>query len=449
MKQSVIINSKIRSFNKIIHNVANDKSLSIRFLLIASLAKGISKVSNLLNSEDVFSTINCLKKLGVKIEKKQKYYYVYGLGLGNFKKKKNIVLNAGNSGTLARLLFGMLSNYSHKIKIVGDQSLSKRDFKRVIDPMIKFGVKFYPKNKFTLPISLKGSNSLQPINYFEKKGSAQVKSSIMLAALNTDGTTKIKAKKSRNHTENLFKYLKVPISIKKDKSIDYIKIKKPKNLRSFEYKVPSDISSSLFFLSLAILTKNSQINIKNVNINFSRTGALDILKLMGVKILFKNKKKYKGEDIADILIRTPKKIKPINCPIKFNSRAIDEFLIIFLIAAKANGISYFSDLSELNQKESPRLKIASKILNDMGIKTILTDQSIKIFGNPELIIKKKITIKNFMKDHRVFMMSTIAALAFGGYWKINDLDSINTSFPNFLEIIKKVGGNFKIKKSTK
>ncbi len=449
MKQSVIINSKIRSFNKIIHNVANDKSLSIRFLLIASLAKGISKVSNLLNSDDVFSTINCLKKLGVKIKKKQKYYFVHGLGLGNFREKKNIVLNAGNSGTLARLLFGMLSNYSYKIKIVGDQSLSKRDFKRVIDPMIKFGVKFYPKNKFTLPISLKGSKSLKPINYFEKKGSAQVKSSIMLAALNTDGTTKIKAKKSRNHTENLFKYLKIPISIKENKSIDYIKMKKPKNLRSFEYKVPSDISSSLFFLSLAILTKNSQINIKNVNINFSRTGALDILKLMGVKTQFKNKKKYKGEDIADILIRTPKKIKPINCPIKFNSRAIDEFLIIFLIAAKANGISYFSNLSELNQKESPRLKIASKILNDMGIKTILTDQSIKIFGNPQLIIKKKIIIKDFMKDHRVFMMSTIAALTFGGYWKINDLDSINTSFPNFLELIKKVGGNFKIKKSTK
>ena len=156
---------------------------------------------------------------------------------------------------------------------------------------------------------------------------------------------------------------------------------------------------------------------------------------MGVKIIFQNKKIYKGEENSDIRIESPKKIKHINCSTKLNSGAIDEFLIIFLVAAKANGISYFKNLSELNQKESPRLKWGSKILNLMGIKTITTKDSIKIYGNPNLKINKKITIKNYIKDHRVFMTSVIAALSFGGEWHIHDKDSINTSFPNFLKII--------------
>ena len=156
---------------------------------------------------------------------------------------------------------------------------------------------------------------------------------------------------------------------------------------------------------------------------------------MGVKIIFKNQKIYKGEKISDIQVKSTKKLKSINCPSKLNSGAIDEFLIIFLVAAKAKGISYFKNLSELNQKESPRLKWASKILKLIGIKTILTNDSIKIFGNPELKVNKKIIIKNFLKDHRVFMTSVIAGLTFGGNWIIHDKDSINTSFPSFLKIL--------------
>ena len=159
---------------------------------------------------------------------------------------------------------------------------------------------------------------------------------------------------------------------------------------------------------------------------------------MGVKIVFKNKRNYKGESKSDIVVKSAKSIKAINCPPKLNSGAIDEFLVIFLVAAKAKGISYFKDLSELNQKESPRLKWAKKILNKMGVKTITTNNSIKIFGNPNLNVKNNIVIKNYMKDHRVFMTSVIAALSFGGKWTIHDKDSINTSFPNFLKIIKKL-----------
>jgi len=231
------------------------------------------------------------------------------------------------------------------------------------------------------------------------------------------------------------KYLGLPVSVKRKKNYDEIRVKKVKKIKPLNYRIPSDISSGAFFIVLTALSNNSKLLIKNVNINPSRIGIITILKKMGVKIKFKNKKNYKGELIADISISSTKKLKAINCPTKLNSGAIDEFLIIFLVAAKASGVSYFKDIGELNQKESPRLKWGTKILNKMGIKTITTNNSIKIFGNPNLKIDKKIVIKNYLKDHRVFMTSVIAASVFGGTWDIHDKDSIRTSFPNFLDIM--------------
>ena len=161
--------------------------------------------------------------------------------------------------------------------------------------------------------------------------------------------------------------------------------------------------------------------------------------MMGIKIRKINLREYKGEKIADLIIKSTKNIKAINCPTRFNSSAIDEFLLIFLVAAKAKGVSYFKNLSELNEKESPRLKWGSKILNKMGVKNILTGKSIKIYGNPDLEIRKKIVIKNFLKDHRVFMTATVAALIFGGEWSVANKDAINTSFPTFLKKIQYLG----------
>ena len=261
----------------------------------------------------------------------------------------------------------------------------------------------------------------------------------MLAALNTKGTTIIKAKKSRNHTELFFKYLKIPMKITKKKNYDLIKVNGVKKIKKLNYKIPSDISSSAFFIVLTILSNNSKLIIKNVNINSSRIGILKILNLMNINVKIKNIRNYKGEKIADLSVASQKNIKAINCPENLNSASIDEFLLIFLLAARANGVSYFKNLSELNEKESPRLIWGSKILNFMGIKNILTNSSIKIFGNPQLKKNKKITIKNFLKDHRVFMTSVIAALTFGGEWKISDKDAIKTSFPSFISKIKELG----------
>ncbi len=440
MANKILIKKKINIFKKKIH-VSGDKSLSIRWVLFSSLASGISKSKNLLMSEDVMASIKAIRKLGIRIIFKKDICYIYGKGIEGYKYKKNLIINAENSGTLGRLILGLLVNTPYPIKLIGDQSLSKRDFKRVTEPLSKFGPKFkLSKNKF-LPLTIYGNSTLNGINFYEKIGSAQCKSSVVFAGLRSNGTTSIKAKKSRDHTELLCKYLKLPVSIKKKGLYDEIKVKKVKKVKPLNYNIPSDISSAAFFIVLTALNKGSNLIIKNVNINPSRIGVIRILKKMGIKIKFENKKIYKNEKIANIYVEGSSKIKPINCPTKLNSEAIDEFLIIFLIAAKADGISYFKNIGELNKKESPRLKWGAKILNLMGIRTVTTNSSIKIFGNPELQINKKITIKNFLKDHRIFMTSVIAALSFGGIWNIHDRDSIKTSFPNFLKIINDLKNN--------
>ena len=437
MPNHIIIKKKIVSFKKKIF-VSGDKSISIRWVLFASIASGVSKAKNLLISEDVMAAIKIIKKFGIKVLKKKNFFIIFGKGIDGYVYKKNTVINAENSATLGRLILGLIINSTKTVKLIGDKSLSKRDFKRVASPLSKFGAKFKLRKNFSLPLTIQGLENLKPIKYQEKRGSAQCKSAVMLAAMRANGTTYIKAKKSRDHTEKMMKNLKLPIKINKGGNYDLIQIKKVKKIKAINYNIPSDISSSAFFMVLTALSDNSELTIKSVNINPSRTGIVTILKKMGVNIIFQNKKVYKGEEIADIKIKSCKLIKPINCPVSLNARAIDEFLVIFLMAAKADGVSYFKGLSELNKKESPRLKWGSKILSEIGIKNFATKNSIKIFGNPDLKVDKKIIINNYLNDHRVFMTSVIAALSFGGLWNIHDSKSIRTSFPDFLKIINQL-----------
>jgi len=436
MSSKIYINKTIKPFKKKI-KIEGDKSISIRWALLASQARGKSKAYNLLKSEDVLNTLKCLKKLGVKVNLKKDICTIDGLGLNGFKYKKNIILNSGNSGTLGRLLMGLLVHCNKTIKLIGDKSLSKRDFSRVTIPLSKFGAKI-KSNYGKLPVTIKGTDNPRPIIYYEKKGSAQCKSSVMLAALNTKGQTIIKAKNSRNHTELMYKHLKLPIRVFDKKNYQLIKVNGKNEIQPLNYNIPSDISSSAFFIVLTALSKDSEINIANVNVNKSRIGLIKILKMMGIPIMLKNQKNYKGEIIADINVKSCKLIKPIKCPTNLNSSAIDEFLVIFLVAAKANGISEFKNLYELNQKESPRLDWGSKILNLIGIKTIIKKGTIKIYGNPNLKVNESIIIKDYLKDHRVFMTCVVAALVFGGKWTIHDKDSIKTSFPSFLKIISDI-----------
>ncbi len=443
MGKKLFINNKYNSFKKTI-SIDGDKSISIRTLLLGSQAFGKTSIENILLSEDIINSINCLKKLGINITLDKKKCSIYGNGLNGFNYKKNTVLNAGNSGTFARLILGLLVKSPYYIKLIGDKSLSKRDFERVILPLQKIGANFKINDKKTLPLKIIGSAFTNPINYLENRGSAQCKSTVMLAALNSPGETVIRAKKSRDHTENIFKHLGIPIIVKRNKHFDIIKIKGQIFFKSFKYKVPSDPSSCAFFIVLTLLSKNCELKIKNVNVNQSRIGYIKILNKMGAKIKIKNVRSKYRERHADIYVKSQPNLKKINCPPSLNSNLIDEFLILFLAAAKANGVSSFSNLGELNKKESPRLKLGSKLLNQLGIKTKLTKDSIKIFGNPKVYLRKTINIKNYYKDHRIFMTSVIAAFTFGGKWNIDDPDSYKSSFPSFLDIIKKLGYRFKL-----
>ena len=277
MTKIAVLKNKINNFKKKIY-IPGDKSLSIRWVLLSSIANGISRAENLLMSEDVLAAIDSVKKLGIKAKINKKECKIFGKGINGYKYKKNITINAKNSGTLGRLILGLLIDSPKSIKLIGDKSLSKRDFKRVSDPLSKFGANFkLSKNKY-LPLTITGSNKLKNIKYIEKKGSAQCKSSVMLGAIKVNGTTTIKAKKSRNHTELLCKYLRLPISIKSEKKNDIIKISKVKSIKPLNYKIPSDISSSAFFIVLTALSENSDLVIRNVNINPSRTGIITILK---------------------------------------------------------------------------------------------------------------------------------------------------------------------------
>ena len=439
MKNQVIIKKVIKPFKNKIY-VSGDKSISIRCLLLSSIALGKSRIFNILESEDVLNTLKSLKKIGVEFKKKKKFIEVYGVGINGFNLTKKKILYAGNSGTLARSILGLCSGINNEIELIGDESLSKRDFSRVIKPLNLFGVNIKSK-KGMLPLNLVGSEFLRPIEYIEDKGSAQIKTCIILSALNTHGTTKIKAVKSRDHTELMLKSLNYPIQIKSEKKYDLIKINGMKQFKSFDYNVPGDISSASFFIVLTLLSKNSELLIKNINVNPTRIGVINILNLMNSKIKVLNKKNYKGEQIGDIKVKSSNNFKSINCPKILNSSAIDEFLLIFLIACKSKGVSRFKNLGELNKKESPRLDLAIKFMKMIGIKVERKKNDIKIYGNPNLKLDGKYHIKNFVKDHRIFMMSVVAALTFGGKnWIINDKDSVNSSFPNFIKTIKKLGG---------
>ncbi len=444
MTKKIFIDQTITTFKKKSIIVDGDKSLSIRFVLFSSLSKGKCSATNLLISEDVKSAINIIKKLNIKINLKNKKCEIFGKGLFGYKFKKNLILNAGNSGTTVRLLFSLLNNSNHWIKITGDQSLKKRDMSRIIRPLKLFGFEFKDNNK-KLPILIKGPKILKPISYTENLGSAQCKSAIMIAALKANGKTKLKCLPSRNHSELMFNnVMKIPTNIYKKNNYEFIKLNGLKEIKPFKYNIPGDISSASFFVVLALLSKKSSLTIKDVNTNPTRIGIIKILNMMGSNIKFLNKRNYKGEEISDIYIKPNRNLKSIKLDSKMNSSAIDEFLLIFLVASISKGISIFNNLDELNKKESKRLDWGIKILKMIGVRVKkIQNNGVKIWGNPNLELKKSYIIKNYLKDHRIFMVSTIAALTLGGKWIIHNSDSFKTSFPNFLKILKSLGAKIK------
>ena len=442
----IFLNSRIKPFKKTI-KVDSDKSLSIRSFLISSICQNISKVNNVLESGDVQSTILVCKKLGVKIKKvKPQSYIIYGKGLGSFFAKKNTLLNFGNSGTLARLVIGILSTTPNiEIKIMGDHSLNKRSMKKLINLMSKFGVIFLPRNKYNFP--LKMISSQLPVGIKYKAGvSAQLKSAVMLAGLNSNGITTIEEQvSSRDHTENLLMKNLSVIKIKKVGSKKIIKILGKRKLSKMNINVSGDPSSAAFFTTLTLLNPNSSLKIKNVGLNPSRIGFYKILKKQNAKIKFVNIKKENNEIFGDILVKSSK-LKSINTAAKMYPSTTDEYLLLFLIAGLQKGVSTFKGISELANKESSRAHEMKKILNRIGIKCILKKNEMKIFGKGMLNANnKKIKIDN-LGDHRVAMCAFILAILTGAETYIKNFETVFTSFPSFLKIMKNLGASFEVRK---
>ncbi len=441
-KFNVHLNSKILNYNKKIF-VDSDKSISIRSFLIGSICNKISSVKNVLESDDVFSTIKCLKKLGVKIERlAPKQYRIFGKGLGSLNLNKKIDLNFGNSGTLARLLIGILSTTPNiEITVKGDYSLNKRSMKNLIELMRKFGASFLPRNKYYFPLKLISSKFPLQINY-NSGVSAQLKSAVILAGLNSYGKTKIFEKSiSRDHTENMLAKNKNVIQInRKKRTIDIIG---KKFLEPVNVTVPGDPSSAAFFTALTLLNSNSSIILKNIGLNPSRIGFYKILKSQGAKIKFKNLRKLNNETIGDIIVKSCK-LKPINASKKYYVSMTDEYPILFVIASLTKGVSVFQGIQELTNKESNRISEMQKVLKQIGVKSIFSNENLKIFGKDITEINNKKIIVKKLGDHRICMSTFVLSLLIGADTKIKGFDTVFTSAPSFLKIIKKLGAKFEI-----
>jgi len=440
---------QIKSYNKTIH-VDSDKSISIRSFLLGAISHDISEIKNVLESEDVFSCINCLRKLGVKIERiKAKHYLIYGKGLGSFYAKKNTVLDCGNSGTTARLLVGLLStNPEIQVKIKGDNSLNKRNMSKLINLMSKFGTTFLPKNKSNFPLTLISSEI--PIGIEYKAGvSAQLKSAVMFAGLNANGVTNIiEEKESRDHTENMLLRTPKILKIKKNKKKqNHIKLYGKSYLNPLKINVGGDPSSAAFFTALTLLTPNASLRIKDVGLNPRRVGFYNLLKKHGAKIKFEDIKKINHELVGNIQVKSSR-LKPIKANPLYYVSATDEYPILFVIAALTKGTSIFRGIEDLANKESNRIEEMKKILIQIGIKCKSSKNEMKIIGITELIKSNtKIKVPS-LGDHRICMSALILSLLTGIGAEIKNFETVKTSSPSFLEVIKSLGGKFEIKKTS-
>jgi|GEM_PF-37184 len=419
-----------------------DKSLSHRSIIIPSIAMGVSEISNLLEGDDVLHTIDSLRLAGVHIEKQSEKWLVYGKGLNSLL-EPTTHLYLGNSGTSTRLLAGLFAPYAFQSFFTGDASLSKRPMKRLFKPLEQMGVRFNATLGGTPPFSMEGGN-IMPIHYEMEVASAQVKSAIILAACQIQGkTTIIEKVRTRNHTENMLKGCGGEIFVENTQNGDIITINGGRQLLPMNITIPNDPSSASFLVATAVLCEGSNITVENVCVNKTRTGFFHALIQMGANLEFTNKRTICGEEIADISAQYSPNLKGIELSGENSASMIDEYPILFVICAFANGVSVLHGLEELTAKESNRLKIMEENLLKIGVqcKANYEDFSIQIVGNPQLNPKCNEELPTQM-DHRIAMSCFIAGLKSESGIAIDDDSYIKTSFPNFLDIMKKLNAKF-------
>ncbi len=405
-----------------------DKSISHRTLLFASLAKGKSQIKFLNNGADVLSTIGCLQKFGIKFQLGRYSIEVDSSGFKKWDRENVGTINCGNSGTTSRLLAGLIAGQGINVKMTGDESLSSRPMKRVINPLLEMGAEINSDDG-KLPLIF-GDKKLKGIRYTMPVASAQVKSCLLFAGLFADGKTYITENiKTRDHTENMMKMFGISIFKKKD-VISISKLKRP--IVPFKYSVPGDPSAAAFWVAAGLLVPDSKLTLKRVSLNPSRISYIKLLQQSGCKIRI-NPIDKSLEPFGDITIQTSQ-IKPFSVNKKNSASLIDEIPILALIATQAKGKSVFRGVKELRFKESDRIKSTVESLRSLGADIKEYSDGFDVFGPTELIGN---TVDSY-GDHRIAMMLAIAGLISTEPVKIKNHSIVNISYPDFYEILKRI-----------
>ncbi|MDI6800816.1 MAG: 3-phosphoshikimate 1-carboxyvinyltransferase [Thermodesulfovibrionales bacterium] len=411
-----------------------DKSISHRAVMFASIAKGRSIVRNFLRAEDPISTMNAFRSMGTEIEEKAgNALIIHGKGLHGIKEPFDVI-NCGNSGTTVRLISGILSGNPFFSVLTGDDSLKQRPMARVIAPLKDMGAEISARNgdKY-LPMAINGRR-LKAIDYKMPVASAQVKSCLILAGLYADGTTAItELQKSRDHTERMLRSMGANIEV--DGLVIKVKGQAGQSeLTPIDVTVPADFSSAAFFIAAALMVPNSEILIKDVCVNPTRTGMLDVVKNMGANVRIENIRDASGEPVADIYCKNSGSLKAVKISGDIMPSLIDEFPILCVLATQAEGVTEIRGAEELRVKESDRIKAMSVELKKLGVELEEYPDGISIKGKASL---KGAVVESY-HDHRIAMSLAIAALAAQGTTIINNSSCVDISFPGFFEELKRI-----------
>ena len=414
--------------------VPGDKSISHRALMLASQTIGRTEITGLLEGEDVLHTVKALQAMGVPIYQEGDKWIVDGVGVGGLSQPES-PLDLGNSGTAVRLLMGLVASYDFPVSFVGDASLKKRPMNRVIQPLERMGVEIQAAAGGRLPLTVHGNNQLVPIRYISPVASAQLKSCILLAGLNIPGkTTVIEPEATRDHTELMMHYLGAEITTEAEGEGNAITLTGQPELRARNIIVPADPSSAAFLVVAALLVQDAEITITNVLMNPLRTGLFTTLEEMGADIQYTNQREEAGEMIADISVCSSA-LKGIAVPPERAPAMIDEYPILAIAAACAEGTTTMLGLKELRVKESDRLSAIHEGLTACGVQAEASEDSLIVHGRS---IKGNATIATHM-DHRIAMAFLVAGMVAKSPVTIDDSTMIDTSFPGFVELMNGLG----------
>ena len=409
--------------------VPGDKSISHRAVMLGSIAGGTTRISGFLNGEDCLATLAAMSSMGVAAEQVDATTVtIHGVGLRGLQAPA-AALDMGNSGTAMRLMTGLLSGQAFDTRLVGDESLNSRPMQRIITPLEAMGASI-GSHDGRPPLNVHGGRSLQAIHYDLPVASAQVKSAVLLAGLYADGTTSVcEPAVTRDHTERMLTAMGVEVRREDGR----IAVEGGQELAGGTVRVPGDLSSAAFVLLAACISDSADILIRNVGINPTRTGVIDILRAMGASIELENEDVHSGEPVADIRVRASQ-LRAIDVDPALVSLAIDEFPVLFVAAACAKGTTRFSGIGELRVKESDRIGAMAAGLRELGIQVDETEDGAVVHGGQ----LDGGSVQSF-GDHRIAMSLAIAGTVAGGAVSVQQTDAVATSFPGFVDLFRELG----------